>query len=52
MQPSVSVNRTTLHPQGVKPHVPHSQIEEVYNYETSMLNPFFVGIARQGKYRL
>jgi len=28
MQPSVSVNRTTLHPQGVKPHVSHSQIEE------------------------
>lgn len=28
MLPSVSVNRTTLHPQGVKPHVPHSQVEE------------------------
>src|SRR5579862_7340491 len=29
MLTSAPVNRTTLHPQGVKPHVPHSQIEEV-----------------------
>lgn len=51
MQPSVSVNRTTLHPQGVKPHVSHSQIEEVCNYET-LIAKSFAGIARQGKYRL
>ena len=38
MLPSVSVNRTTLHPQGVKPHVPHSHIEEVpsISFETTI----------------
>ena len=51
MLPNVSVNRTTLHPQGVKPHVPHSQIEEVCMCET-LIADLCAGITRQGKYRL
>jgi hypothetical protein len=32
MLTTAPVNRTTLHPQGVKPHVPHSQVEEVISF--------------------